>query len=237
MKRIAFFPAIPSLFFALLFLMFADRALADETVESFKRLYQETGHETHELMEMAGEAMTTPEFNLSTLLPPVNTLMEKADGLEKLSAKIGRKEGEDEARQMKRYLSRLKTAVEGRGEKGEIVAHIASYYLHFNNLLMVHTLALKDVLGDHLDELKGALEQQYTHKIAHVSEHFYVHANQMYYAAMIFGKKIWQKFSDSIKEDADKLIAAAEAGDTTTMRKLVADMEMPIRTLQKIVTE
>jgi hypothetical protein len=229
----------PSKIFGMISLVFVLSlpVFADETESSFEKLYIETAHETHELMEMVSDAAGTAEFDLETLLPTVDALIKNAEALEKTALKIGKNIGADEAAQMKAYLNRIKATIETKTGKSELMANLSEYHLHLNNLLMVTPTVLKNVLGEHLDELKTAIEKNQTKQLEHLAEHFNIHANQMYYAAMIFGKKIWQKFSNKIKENAGQMLSAAKSGNMDSLKKLAAEVEKPVRMLQEIVKE
>ncbi len=203
--------------------------------DDFKDTYEETEILTSELFEGISEVLSGETMQLGKLLTMIDTLVTNSQMLEKFSVELGKKEAADEAGQMAAYLTRIKQIIQTGQEQRTLVMLLARYYLHYNNCMMVNTLSLKEMQHDHVEELKAALETGDMSELEHLSEHLHVHSDQMYYAALIFGKKIWQKFSTQAKAYADEIFEAARSGDTAAVLAGVNKIEKPVAMLRKLV--
>jgi len=210
---------------------------AADAQSEFKETYEETEILTHEVFESVSKILSGEALDLNTLIEPVDKLLTNAKTLETLAGEMGKQEAADEAGQMALYLTRIKKAIQTGEEQHSLTTLLARYYLHYNNCVMVNTVCLKDMQHDHVEELKEALEKDDMHEISHLAEHLHVHSDQMYYAAMIFRKKAWQKFSIQAKEIADAIFEAARKGDIAAVRAGVEEIEKPLNVLKEIVQE
>lgn len=213
----------------------AERGIAD-TKSDFVEIYEHIAHLTHQLFEEVSHAsMSESSIADETLMRMVEALITNAKTLETLAGQLGQIESANEVRQMTDYLNRFKHLVQTEGDHHALIMMLSRYYLHFHNCLMLNPICLKDILHAHLEELKEAVDKNDFEVIVHVAEHQYLHADQMYYAALIFEKKIWQKFALQIKMTADDIYAAAREGDLESVRTGIGQIEQPIQILRQLV--
>ncbi len=222
---------------ACLMLLFADVVLAADADSRFKDVYEDTEILTGELFEGVSEALTGTPMDADNLVKKINKLIANSESLVKSAREAGRKEAMDEAGQMASYLTRIKEVIQTGEEKQELTMLLALYHLHYNNCVMVSTICLKEMQHDHVEELKEALKKNDMHDIRHLAEHLHIHSDQMHYAALIFGRKIWQKFSRRAKATADEIYEAAQRGDKAAVKAGVKKIEKPVNMLRKLVRE
>ncbi len=215
----------------------AARVFAADAESEFKETYEATALLTAELFEGVSKALSEEALWPDTLITMIDTLVTHSQTLEKLAGELGQQEAAKEAGYMIEHLTRIQQIMQSGAEQHKLAMSLARYYVHFNNCLMVYPLCLKEVLHDHVEELQEALEKNDMHEIFHVAEHLHIHADQMYYSAQMFGKKVWQKFSTQIEEMADEIFEAAEKGDMAAVRAGVEKIEKPVAMLRKLVKE
>ncbi len=232
MKKFAAFMVIAGM----LGLCSAEVFAADAANEFFEA-YEQTTEVTHGIFEHISETFSAEATEGYALEKEIDTLVTHAEMLEKLADAMGKQESAEEARQMAVYLKRAKESLQSEHETHALTMHLARYYLHFNNCAMVNTLVLKNLLKEHVAEMKTAVAEGDMHEIEHLAEHQHLHADQMYYAAMMFGKKVWQKFSLQIKTSSDEIFAAALDGDKAVIEAKLEELEKSVDLLLRIVKE
>lgn len=203
----------------------------------FKDVYEETEILTGELFRDISGILAGSPMDADHLMKRVNKLIANSESLGKLAGEAGRSAAEDEAGQMAHYLTRIRKAIRSGEEKQKLTMFLAKYYLHYNNCVMVSTICLKEMQHDHVEELKEALKKNDMHEVRDLAEHLHAHSDQMHYTALIFGKKIWQKFSGRAKAAADEICEAARRGDNAAVEAGVRRIEKPVRMLMKLVRE
>jgi len=217
--------------------LFSAPVFAADADSRFKDVYEETEILTGEFFKSVSGALAGTPMDADNLVKKVDKLIANSKSLGKSAGEAGRKEAADEAVQMAHYLTRIRKVIRSGEEKHELTMLLALYYLHYNNCVMVSTICLKEMQHDHVEELKEALKKNDMQEIRHLAEHLHVHSDQMHYAALIFGKKIWQKFSGRAKAAADEIYEAARRGDKAAVEAGVRKIEKPARMLRKLVRE
>ncbi len=210
---------------------------AVDAESQFKETYDETGILTGELFDGVSKALSEEAPGLGTLLPTIDKLVTNSQTLEKLAGELDKKDAAKEAGHMIEYLTRIKQVIQTGEEQHELEMHLARYYLHFSNCVMMNPFCLKEILHDYVEELKEVLEKNDIHEAPHIAQHLHFHADQMYYSAQMFRKKVWQKFSNQIEEIAEDIFEAAEKGDTAAVQAEVEKIEKPVAMLRKLVKE
>ena len=210
---------------------------AADAADEFFEAYEQTTEVTYEVFEHISETFSVEATEGYALVEEIDRLVTLSETLEKLAGEMGKEESATEARQMAVYLNRAKEALQSEHEKHALTMHLARYYLHFNNCAMVNTLVLKNLLKEHVVEMKTAIEESDMHEIEHLAEHQHLHADQMYYAALMFGKKVWQKFSLQIKVSSDEIFAASLNNDMTAIEAGMVELEKSVDLLFRIVKE
>jgi len=221
---------------ASLFLIFNSAIVFASAAEQFGETYEETEVITGDMYILISEAFTDESLQTPILLEKANKLLANSRTLKKTALELNLKDSESEAAQMESYMVRVVEILEKGGrEKHLLTMLLARFYLHYNNCLMNYPGYLKIMVKDHVDEVKSALEEGRMQEVAHLSEHLHLHCDQMYYAAMIFGKKIWQKFSTQIKDISDQIFASAMDGDIEGVKKGIKDIEKPVMMIQDLI--
>ncbi|GBC62160.1 hypothetical protein DENIS_3123 [Desulfonema ishimotonii] len=203
--------------------------------EAFLSLYRSTAKSTNQLFGLVSSLMDGGETDIAALLGPVDDIRRNSEKLRQLAESAGRKVAADEAGQMALYMNRVGEALRSGTKRHETGMWLARYYLHFNHLLMVSAVTLKEILNAHVQELKAAVSSQNMNDIIHIAEHQRIHAEQMYYTARIFGKKIWQKFANQIKSSADEIFNAAMKNDMAGVKRGTEEIEKPVQMLMQLI--
>jgi hypothetical protein len=225
---------ISSLAFVCMMVLVSAPVFAGAQAE-FIDAYEELSSTTNELFEGLGEGLEGTVPDVKNLVKKTDILIAKSNTMEKASEKLGLKNAAKEAGHMAEYLGRIRDSLKTGKEKHAIIMMAARYYKHFNNCLTNNPVGVQMLLQDHIDEIKEAVESEDKHEIEHLAEHLHIHADQMYYAAILFGKKVWQKFAVQAKEAADKIHEATESGDFAGVKEGITEIEKPVAMLKKLV--
>jgi len=219
------------------FILFLNSAIVFASAEDiFSKTYEETEIITGELLEGISEALGGEALQVAMLVEKADKLIANSKTLEKAAIELGKKDSAAEAAQMVSYMTRIKETLEKGGkETDQLAITSARFYLHYNNCLMNYPGYLKIMLNDHVEELKNALKEGHMEEVSHLAEHLHLHCDQMYYSAMIFGKKIWQKFSVQSKAIADKIFEAAQKDDIDAVKAGIKEIEKPVGMLLDLV--
>ncbi len=216
-------------------IVFSGSAFAQDTTSEFLEIYEAATELTHDLFENISEALSGEVLQTHVFVKQIDALQAHAETLEQLAEEAKRKESAHEARRMGFYLTRAKNALQSGKEQHALTMHLARYYLHFSNCVQVYPTALKELLHEHVGELKEALESGDEHEIEHLAEHEHLHAEQMHYAALMFGKKVWQKFTVEVMEHSNIIFEAAESGDSDVIQTSLEKVEKSVEMLMKVV--
>ncbi len=220
---------------AIMMVLCSATVVAADAESEFKEAYTDTMKLTNELFDGVTEVLSGEAMEFDTLIAKIDKLLIHSKTLRQSAREMGMEEAADEARQMAAYLTQIKQAIQTGEKKHQLALFLARYYLHFNNCVMVTPIVLKEILHHHVERLKKSLEKGNMHEISHNAEHLHVHSDQMYYAALIFGKKIWQKFSNKAKANADAILDAAQEGDMAAIQTRVEKIEKPVTMLKELI--
>jgi hypothetical protein len=206
-----------------------------DTQAEFKDAYEEVTIITNELFESIGEGLEGKTLDVKKLANKTDILIAKSNTIEKAAVKLGLKNAGIEADHMAEYLGEIKEALETGKEKHALIMNMARYYKHLNSCLTNNPVAVQRLLQDHVDEIKEAVASGDMHEIKHLAEHLHIHADQMYYAAILFGKKVWQKFAVQTKEIAITIHEAVEDNNLPGVKAGITKIEKPVAMLKKLV--
>ena len=209
-----------------------------DPVQNFREVIMETELMVHDLFDSLSRRHGKDSMGLeeSSLLL-VDRLLVNAKRLEKEAVAMGKALSASEAAHMYEDLVRLRDILSAQ-RPDNIAKSVANIYLHFNHCLMLNSENLKIMLVDHMKALKEAVANGVDmEKIAYDAEHLHLHADQMYYTAILVGKKIWQKFAIEARKSAEEILAAAERGDRKAVADGIARIEKPVLMLERIVLE
>ena len=224
------------IFVCLFFGLFTGQVFAGAKEDLFKATYEETEILTNELFLGINAALSGAELNRELLSAKAAKLMQNCDLLSKTALELKKTDAASEAAQMLAYMTRIKKIFDQDTDGHDYLTMlVARYYLHYNNTVMSNPICLVNMQKDHVDELRAALDAKDYEELGHLAEHLHLHSDQMYFASKIFGKKVWAKFAIQAKEKADEIFANAEKKDIEAVRAGVAEIEVPVSMLLKIV--
>lgn len=212
-------------------------AVYADATSLFAETYEHTELLTNDLIHGFGKVFRGDEAATEQLVGLIDQLLKNTKILESSAIQMDKKDAADEARQMNSYLIRIQQAMRAGKFDGELTMLLARYYLHYNNCIMVNTIILKEMQYDHVLELQEAIDRNDVHEILHLAEHLHLHSDQMYYAATLFGKRIWKKFSVQAKLGADEIFEAAKKGDLVAVKTGLDKVEKAVSLLRRLIKE
>ena len=209
-----------------------------DSVQRFREVYESTESLTHELFEDLSMAVAGKSFDRDAMLRLADRILINTKRLEETARTSGKNMCADEAGQMHSCMAKIKKIIKTGEERHEFIMLTAKYYLHYNNCLMLNSKNLMIMLSDHMKALKLELaKDEDLSVIGYAAEHLSIHSDQMFYCAMLVGKKIWQKFAIQTKDAADAILAAVNRGDKAAIAEGMEQIERPIQMLERIVQE
>ncbi len=224
------------IFACLSFGLLTGQVFADAKEDLFKATYEETEILTNELFTGISAALSGAELNREMLSAKAAKLMQNSEVLSKTAMELKKTDTASEAAQMLAYMTRIKKVFDQDTDgHDDLTMLVARYYLHYNNTVMSNPVCLVNMQKDHVEELRTALDAKDYNELGHLAEHLHLHSDQMYFASKVFGKKVWAKFAIRAKDKADEIFANAEKKDIEAVRAGVAEIEVPVSMLLKIV--
>lgn len=183
-------------------LCLATKAFAGPS-DVFSETYEETELLTIKLFALTSVPNESGEKGAE--LSVVDKLLANSELLNKSATSMGKADSAREAWLMTSYLQRIKDVLQTGNNRSALDLLLARYYVHYSNCIMLNPVILRDMQHDHVVELQAAIDEGNKEDILQLAEHLRIHSDQMYYAASIFGRKIWEKFAIQARDGSREI--------------------------------